>query len=441
MPKAKSPKRRLTTTALDRLTARGERYELRDTQVPGLCVRVSERGARTFVLKTRFPGSPHPTRRALGEYPVLGLEDAREKGREWLKLIGRGIDPAQQEKLEVLAEQKRRKNTFAAVYADFAADKLSKERRGKGVEREFERDLLPTLSVRPVTEISDDELAAIIKTKARTAPTGARNLLATVKRFFNWAIDQRAYGIKLSPAAGLKPKSLCGSGFKRKRERVLSDDELVAFWRATTKLENPCHTAVYRLLLRCALRLNEAARAEETELDARTGMWTIPAERMKGRDDTAREHVVPLIGAISDVFDGLPAIAERKGDFLFSTTWGNRPIWIGDKVKKQLDVLMLGELRAMASERGEDPAKVKLRPWVNHDLRRTVRSRLSRLKVTEEAREAVLAHARPGIKGVYDKHDYFDEKCEALELWNASLARIVADKAVSATVVRLRAHA
>ena len=53
---------------------------------------------------------------------------------------------------------------------------------------------------------------------------------------------------------------------------------------------------------------------------------------------------------------------------------------------------------------------------MNHDIRRTVRSRLSRLKVTEEAREAVLAHARPGIKGVYDLHDYLDEKREALEL-------------------------
>ena len=73
----------------------------------------------------------------------------------------------------------------------------------------------------------------------------------------------------------------------------------------------------------------------------------------------------------------------------------------------------------------EDPADVTLLHFVNHDIRRTVRSHLSRLKVTEEAREAVLAHARPGIKGTYDLHDYLDEKREALELWATRLREIV----------------
>jgi hypothetical protein len=63
--------------------------------------------------------------------------------------------------------------------------------------------------------------------------------------------------------------------------------------------------------------------------------------------------------------------------------------------------------------------------WTNHDIRRTVRSNLSRLKVSEEAREAVMAHVRPGIKGTYDLHDYLDEKREALDLWAARLRSIV----------------
>src|SRR5437879_9410671 len=86
---------------------------------------------------------------------------------------------------------------------------------------------------------------------------------------------------------------------------------------------------------------------------------------------------------------------------------------------------MLRTLRALAKRRGEDPAEVTLPRFVNHDIRRTVRSHLSRLKVTEEAREAVMAHARPGIKGTYDLYDYLDEKREALELWAARLRSIV----------------
>jgi len=87
---------------------------------------------------------------------------------------------------------------------------------------------------------------------------------------------------------------------------------------------------------------------------------------------------------------------------------------------------MLLTLRALARLRGEDLAEVSLPHFVNHDIRRTVRSHLSRLKTTEEAREAVLAHARPGIKGTYDLYDYLDEKREALELWAARLRSIVA---------------
>ena len=106
-----------------------------------------------------------------------------------------------------------------------------------------------------------------------------------------------------------------------------------------------------------------------------------------------------------------------SGDYLFSTTSGAKPVWVSSKIKRRLDTRMLLTLRAMARMRGEDPLKVKLPAWVNHDIRRTVRSQLSRLKISEETREAVLAHVRPGIKGVYDWHDYFDEKREVLELW------------------------
>ena len=116
----------------------------------------------------------------------------------------------------------------------------------------------------------------------------------------------------------------------------------------------------------------------------------------------------------------------KGGKYLFSTTAGRSSVWIGTKVKDHLDRRMLLTLRALAKRRGEDPKDVTLPPFINHDIRRTVRSHLSRLKVTEEAREAVLAHARPGIKGTYDLYDYFDEKREALELWAARLREIVA---------------
>ena len=79
----------------------------------------------------------------------------------------------------------------------------------------------------------------------------------------------------------------------------------------------------------------------------------------------------------------------------------------------------------MAAAAGKDPKRVTLPDFVNHDIRRTVRTHLSALKIGEEVREAVLAHVRPGIKGVYDQYQYLDEKREALELWGARLRSIV----------------
>ena len=161
---------------------------------------------------------------------------------------------------------------------------------------------------------------------------------------------------------------------------------------------------------------------------------------MKGRNagsGKARDHVVPLTDDVAAILDGLPRF--KNGTHLFSVTFGASPVWMSDKLKKRVDGRMLRTLRAVARRNGDDPAKVNLPRWTNHDIRRTVRSGLSRLKIAEEAREAVLAHVRPGIKAVYDKHDYLDEKREALELWAARLRSIV--EPTPANVVALKARA
>ena len=104
----------------------------------------------------------------------------------------------------------------------------------------------------------------------------------------------------------------------------------------------------------------------------------------------------------------------------------------------KLDARMRRTLRALARSRGEDLiGREPLPPWTNHDIRRSVRSQLSRLKIPEEVRETVLAHVRPGIKGVCDLHDYMDQKREALQLWGARLRSIVEPQ--PSNVVKLRA--
>jgi Arm DNA-binding domain len=107
-------------------------YDTWDTVLPGLGVRVSKTGRRTFVLAARFPGSSNPTRRALGTYGELTLEQARTKARTWLALIEQGRDPKVEEERLRAAEQRKRANTFAAVAEDFIKDKLPRRAQGRG---------------------------------------------------------------------------------------------------------------------------------------------------------------------------------------------------------------------------------------------------------------------------------------------------------------------
>jgi integrase len=420
------PRKNLTATLVGCLkpAPKGTRYQVMDAQVPGLGVRITDKGHRTYILHVRYPGSLSPSRREIGACTDISLTDAREKARRWRALIGKGIDPVDAEAAERAARARERAITFESVAGDFIKEKLPGERKGKDVEREIRRDLMPRWWHKPIASITDIDVLAVIKAKIPDGKVGSRNLLALIKRFFRWVIAQRVYGVTVSPCASLQASAIIGET-SGPRDRILSDDEIFAYWRAATRLPYP-YGPIYKVLMLTALRLSEVADASLPEFDFRNKLWVIPAERMKGKNvgkKQARAHAVPLTTDILSVLEALPRF--NGGRFLFSTTNGRSPVWMGTKPKERLDRRMLRTLRARARKRGEDFRAVELPHFVQHDVRRTVRSQLSRLKVAEEVREAILAHARPGIKQVYDHHQYLDEKREALELWAARLREIV----------------
>jgi integrase len=301
---------------------------------------------------------------------------------------------------------------------------------------------VPLWGAKSITEITRENVQAVIKdirdhgtggalsvygvTHAKQAkhkggaPGQARNLLGTLKAFFAWAIGQNEYGIEQSPCRDIKAKSLVGD--KKARDRALNELELAALWRATQHLKYPFRQ-VYRLLILTGLRLGEVANASWAEFNLKDRLWTIPARRMKGTDGKARPHTVPLTDEMLAILDELPRF--KRGDFIFTLKFGAKAAAVDGNIKTKIDAKMLRSLRALARLRGEDPARVRLEPWVNHDLRRTVRSGLSRLRVDHDVKEAVLAHAKPGLVGVYDQYDLLDEKREALELWGKRVREIV----------------
>jgi len=132
---------------------------------------------------------------------------------------------------------------------------------------------------------------------------------------------------------------------------------------------------------------------------------------------------------------GMPfAIADTVNSLIYQFKFKARSL--SDKVKRRLDAAMLEKLREQAEKDGEAPRNVKLPPWVNHDLRRTLRSRLSELRIDSDVAEAILAHAKPGIRGVYDRYEFLDEKRHALELWATQLRSFVESQLSNVVSVR-----
>jgi integrase len=456
----------LTDRAIKAMRPAGKAYDIHDAVVPGLSLNVLPSGLKRFVLLKRFPGARNPTRRVLDAYGALSLEAARNKARAWLELIARGVDPAAEAEREQRAQERKRRTTFKAVVEDYIASEVigldpdkPRHRTPAKICNALRDVLIPLFGEQPITGLTADDIMppleliarlgtdrALVKLgvrkkprrpgrKARPTPEQARALFTFAEMIFNWAIDHGGYGLDRSPLERVSKVRRLGSSVRR--DHALNDEELAALQLAIERLPAP-HRHAYQALLHSGLRLSEAVGARWSEIES--DVWVIPAERMKGKNSgkgQARPHSVPLTPALRKIFAGVPR--GTRGDFVFSVKGGAAPIATGGtRIKTILDAEMLAILRERARARGEDPSKVELRQWRNHDARRSCRSTLARLRVPDDVAEAVLAHQRGGILATYDVWHRFPEKREALEAWSRFLADLIRPQPVKTTRTRLR---
>jgi integrase len=377
----------------------GKRDDYPDAIVPGLALRVTERGHKSFVLIARYPLQPkNPTRRALGDYGAITLEQGREKARAWLEMIGKGIDPKVEEERQKATAQRRQANTFAAVAGDFLDRHAGKLAKSAEAKRIVEQEFIKRWGARPVTDIAPQEVSAAIRAIVkRGAPYQAHNAFGYLRKLYTWAIGTGEYGLDTSPLERLRPTELIGA--REARTHTLTDAELRAVWEAADRMGYP-YGPVFRLLILTGQREREVAEMSWSEVDPERRLWTIPAERMKGD----RAHEVPLSPTAVALLEALP---HWKGDFVFTTTGGAKPINGFSKAKTRTDKLS------------------GVSGWKIHDLRRTMRTHLSALPVEDLVRELVIAHAKPGLHKVYDQHSFVDEKRRCLDLWEKRLLSIV----------------
>ncbi len=435
----------------------GQRMDVSDPSTKGLSLRINDKGEVTFVYVGRFPGNSSTARRTLGTYDsnaheiegklkqegkelprppaVMSLVRARELAAEWSTILAMGIDPKDREQEIAAARHRRRQNTFAAVVEDYLKD-IPTRKRNRHVDqdkREIRRELLEredkdgtiwknSWASKPIAEVIDADVGELIaairdgKNRAKAAPGQAYNVLGHIKAIFSWAMwpeRRQGYGLTVNPVAHLQPKFFKLS--KTAGTRTLTDDEIRAYWAAAEETPYPLGP-FYKLLLLTGQRKNEVAGARRSEISDNRQLWTVPSERFK----SGQEHIVPLSKDAMSLIRDLPKFeGDDAGDCLFSTTNGKKAINGFSRAKSALDEAMLKKLR-------ETNPDAILPDWVFHDIRRTVRTRLSGLRVNSEIAEMVIGHGKTGIERVYNHHEYEPEMRDALERWAATLRRIVA---------------
>jgi integrase len=385
------------------------RIEIPDGLLVGLYLVIQPSGVKSWTVRYRFAGRTRNM--TLGRYPALALKDARKAAGAVRSAVAEGRDPGA-EKVAARATRScaNEHELFQQVTALFVDRHLKKNRRPRyaaETERLLQREVLPRWSKRRIREIGRpdvlDLLDAIVDRGGRTT---ANKTLRAIRKLFNWAIDRGI--VDTSPCTTVKEPLE-----EKSRDRVLTDDEIRWLWRACDKVGYPFGPLV-KLLLLTGQRRSEVAGMAECELDFAELLWKIPGARTKN----GKPHDVPLSDGALEVLQSSPRLKNKLG--LRFTTTGETLVSGFSRAKYRLDKAMLELARQEAATLGRGGKKVTIAPWRLHDLRRTVASGMARLRVPLPVIEKVLNHASgsfAGIVSVYQRHDFADEKREALQAW------------------------
>jgi integrase len=440
----------LTAAAVAKLLPGHKRLEVPDAGCPGLRLVIQPSGAKSWALRFRRPdgrtgkltvgrfdplgelegepvvGGPLTLaaarrlasdimrQRALGKDVISDYNTAKRRRRaDYEQRAAQGFGSSARRFIEQYAKPKTRSWTTTARLLGLKPSTL--EPMTDGLAQRWRDKLVSEITPDDVHDLVDEVRSkGVPGLRQRTAMSDstARVALLRLNKFFSWAVQSRLATANpcsqvWRPAAGPA------------RERVLSDDEIKWLWRAAGDLGvgSPFGAAL-RLLLLLGQRRGEVGGMRWDELDG--GTWTLPGARTKN----GRVHVVPLSHQARDLIADVHVIG---GPFVF-TSDGSTHAAGWSRIKRRLDARMSELARA-------EKADSVIPPWVTHDLRRTCATGLQKLGVRLEVTEATLNHVsgtRAGIVGVYQRHQYADEKREALNKWAAHVEKIVSGQVTAA---------
>jgi integrase len=328
-------------------------------------------------------------------------------------MVRQGIDPREH-------QRERRREAVDLAFRSYAERFLALYVRSEWpasygfAESILRLHVSPVLGSKPLPKLAKSDITEVLDRLPASKPALRRNVYAVLRRLLRWAVGRG--DIERSPLEGFEAPATVAS-----RERVLTDEELALVWNASKGLGYP-FGPMFRLLILTGQRREEVAGLKWEELDQESATWLLPPERSKN----GRSHIVPLSAPAVELLGQIAPCEKwpRRG-FVFTTT-GSTAISGYSRAKRRLDVAMQELSAEKAAAGGEEITPTP--PWRVHDLRRTLATGLQRIGVRFEVTEAILNHvsgARSGVAGVYQRHDWREEKREALRQWAEAIQRLL----------------
>lgn len=389
----------LTDRYIKSLKAENKAVDVYDSKLRGFGLRARPSGKKTyFLLYTNHLGKQR--RITISDATLMTLSDARSEGLRLKALAKSGEDPAEKRSAFRKAE------TLSELAETFLIH--SKEHNRLRTYKEYERQLRKTIlpvwgSTKVIAITRADVIAMLDNIRQRGAGVYANRIQALISRIFNYAKNDLEI-IERNPAQGISKK------YKEKsKSRVLNDEEIKKLNEVLINHSNQIASLCIRLILLTGVRPGEAEKAVWSEIDFDKKIWTIPAERMKGK----RTHTIPLTTNILFIFESAKSLAVKlHGEdvrHVFPRLSKDTPYEITKTFKKTI----------------ASPSGFTFSP---HDLRRTVSTRLQELEISHEVIEMILAHRLPGISEVYQKGIRSQQVKNALVIWHVELSRLIEGK-------------
>lgn len=409
--RSESQRVRITKTAVDALKV-GDRIV--DDKISGFMARRLPSGTAAYGFRYRLKGRDQRWI-SLGEHGKITADQARKRASELRAMVNLNRDPVTEDQEKRDAEQhaaRMKRNTVNHVLDRFLAEHVreKKLRTAKEMERLLELHVRPHVGQTPIYRLTRDDLNAMLRQVKRDA--GLRTsgkALACLRSALNWfAIEDSKFINPIVKGMGGPPP--------KARERTLTDDEIRSVWKALNSADVPAEFAkIVRVLLLTGQRRGDVSDMHTDEIDG--DLWTIPANRYKN----GSAQFVPITKQVRRY------LPPTKGFVFGGRTAGKRPYSGFSKAKSALD-------KTIARERKQ--AELPAMPaWRLHDLRRTARSLLSRAKVPSDIAEIVIGHRLQGVRAVYDRYSYAEERRDALERLAALIDSIINPR--SGNVVKL----